>query len=776
LAWKYLLLEANILSDQGDDPRVVTLLETGLAKPPPPGDLAVERSMFKALAYSRMGDFEKADSAYREAGDMCPGNACGVAGELARIGGCIETDRGRLEPARQFFTSSLEIGRKKGDDFLNLSNLFNLGVIAIREQHYDESIEWFSQAQALSKQMHVGIGEEKALGNLGWGYYKMGDYEKSLDLSRQAVARARELGIGIDEVEWLNNVETIHLKRRQFALAEPEYQRSLQLARQSRNRRQEVDALSALAYINLQTGNLDRAAAFLDPAIALNERAGDSAGDLYPRLIRGRILAQRGEDANAERIFTEVARDAKDDASLRWEAEDALAGLYARQRQWQRADAEYRLALRTVSDARCDIDQEELRMPFLTNATQVYADYLDFLAGQGKTVQALKTADESRALTLAEGLRIRGSKCLAAETGFDARRTARRARATVLFYWIGEQHSYVWAISPAAPGSASVKMYPLPPAARIEPLVEAYRRALLGPRDALDSAKATGEMLYATLVAPAASDLHGGERLVVIADGSLSGLNFETLIVPGEHPHYLIEDVTVENALSLRLLDSAPGRRQARHSEKAARLLLIGDPRPPAGSDFDALPNASSEMERVGRYFPASDRQVLRQGGSTPRAYVESHPERFAYIHFVAHGTASLTDPLDSAVVLSRPSSSAEQGGYKLYAREIIAHPLNAGLVTIASCKGAGTRAYTGEGLVGLSWAFLHAGAHQVIGALWDVSDEATPELMDAMYAELVKGRPPDEALRTAKLALLHSGAPFNKPYYWAAFQLYTGS
>jgi CHAT domain-containing protein len=47
---------------------------------------------------------------------------------------------------------------------------------------------------------------------------------------------------------------------------------------------------------------------------------------------------------------------------------------------------------------------------------------------------------------------------------------------------------------------------------------------------------------------------------------------------------------------------------------------------------------------------------------------------------------------------------------------------------------------------------------------------------MDELYAELKKGETPDAALRTAKLTLLHSGAAFRKPFYWAPFQLYTGS
>ena len=75
-----------------------------------------------------------------------------------------------------------------------------------------------------------------------------------------------------------------------------------------------------------------------------------------------------------------------------------------------------------------------------------------------------------------------------------------------------------------------------------------------------------------------------------------------------------------------------------------------------------------------------------------------------------------------------------------------------------------------------LSWAFLRAGAHNVIGALWDVSDVSTPQMMDELYGGLKKGTAPDVALRNAKLTLLHSGSSFRKPFYWAPFQLYSGS
>jgi CHAT domain-containing protein len=125
-------------------------------------------------------------------------------------------------------------------------------------------------------------------------------------------------------------------------------------------------------------------------------------------------------------------------------------------------------------------------------------------------------------------------------------------------------------------------------------------------------------------------------------------------------------------------------------------------------------------------------------------------------------------------VVLS--ASPEHPDSFKLYARDIVHHPLRAELVTISACYGSGSRTYAGEGLVGLSWAFLRAGSHNVIGALWEVNDASTPLLMDRLYSEIQSGSRPDVALRTAKLSLIHSQGVYRKPLYWGAFQLYAGS
>src|SRR5262249_20725559 len=110
-----------------------------------------------------------------------------------------------------------------------------------------------------------------------------------------------------------------------------------------------------------------------------------------------------------------------------------------------------------------------------------------------------------------------------------------------------------------------------------------------------------------------------------------------------------------------------------------------------------------------------------------------------------------------------------------VYARDIIRTRLTARLVTISACESAGARTYAGEGLVGLSWAFLRAGAHEVVGALWQVGDASTADVMESVYEQIGGGQAPADAMRAAKLAMLKSGSVYRRPFYWAAFVLYSG-
>jgi CHAT domain-containing protein len=190
----------------------------------------------------------------------------------------------------------------------------------------------------------------------------------------------------------------------------------------------------------------------------------------------------------------------------------------------------------------------------------------------------------------------------------------------------------------------------------------------------------------------------------------------------------------------------------------------------PAEARMPALPSAGEEIADVRQEF-ASSAAVVRTGADAqPASFADSKPAQFSIIHFAAHATTNSDDPLDAAVILA-----PRDGEYKLYARDIIRVPLRADLVTVSACRSEGA-AYAGEGLVGFAWAFIGAGARNVVAGLWEVDDQSSRAIMHTMYAEYHHGQTPQEALRRAKLQLIHSQGPQRKPYYWASFQVLTNS
>ena len=173
---------------------------------------------------------------------------------------------------------------------------------------------------------------------------------------------------------------------------------------------------------------------------------------------------------------------------------------------------------------------------------------------------------------------------------------------------------------------------------------------------------------------------------------------------PGQKLHYLLDDATLLSAPSLAMLAAAkPARNRDRN------LLLLGDPVSPS-QDYPSLPLFGSEMTRIERHFAARHLAVFAGRQATPAAYLTGNPAQYSYIHFVSHAVASRTDPLDSAIILSGSTLSggkAAEDSFKLYARDIMQHPIDARLVTISACYGSGTRSYAGEGWSGSPGLFF---------------------------------------------------------------------
>ena len=761
--WRFEVLKAEILHAQGMEREALTLLDTELPPALATSDVAIRRRLTQGAASATIRRLTEADQYLSEAETLAKTSHPELLGEVALRYGTLHFWKGEGPAAEAAYKKALDLARGQKDLFLEASALSGLGAATTMQGRYDESVDWNRAAAKLARSVGATGSLAKTLGNTGWSYAELGDYENALTFFKQAEEVSVKSSLLTDETYWMAMIAYAYQGLNDDTSAEAILKHALPSARLHDDKRTLAQCLSQLAWIAVRTGRNDLAEEYVQEASELEKKGVDSRLAIDSILLRGLIASGSHNYAEAESFFQSVIRQSQAVKYQRWKAQAELANIYSAEGLDAKAEKEYRLSLSTIEEVRSSIQSANLRLFFLFNTIEFYNNFVEFLISRHRTEEALQVTELSRARTLAEGLGAVSTTLSFPLPNFHPQTIAKQRNAVLLVYWLAPQQSYLWVITPVKTGFVTVAKQ-----AEIESLVNDYREAMQDGKDLLAGGNLAGQKLYEILIAPAKKMIPQNSRVIVLADAKLHRLNFETLLVPGTTPHYWIEDVTVSTASSLTLLAG----RTAPPAKTEKRLLLVGNTVSP-NQDFPALTQAPQEMKDIEQYFPESGREVLEGKAATPKAYLEIKPERFSYVHFVTHGTSNLNRPLESAVILSPEGDS-----YKLYAREIVQHPLKAELVTISACNGAGTRSYSGEGLVGLSWAFVRAGAHNVIGAMWEVSDASAPQLMNSLYAELNQGKDPATALHDAKLAMLHnnSNTVFRKPFYWAPFQLYAGS
>jgi len=612
-------------------------------------------------------------------------------------------------------------------------------------QPIEASLRKFQEAKQAGLAANVMI-------SLAQCYFLLGRFDQALALYKEALT----LVDPEDRHLVLGHLGNMYWEQHDFATATRYYQQAAALAK---NRKRDFEAkwLNNLATVLIDQQRWAEAETYNNEVLEV-EKLFDSSEERAATLVNlGRIETNKANYPAAEQALRQVAEsDGNDPHTL--DAYSDLAELSIRRHRPDAAQAQFESALALADQARARLREDENKLSYLSHLIAVHQHYVDFLMDRGEPAAAFAVAESSRARLLRERLNLPPPKARSYSIA-AYRAAANRSGATFLVYWIGPERSYMWAISGTQFG-----VYRLPPEGEISELVEKYQGGVERAGGMRPDAESAGARLFQLLLEQHPGVLKSGGKYFIIPDGPLYALNFETLPVPGDRMHFWIEDAVVAVAPSLDLLLGHPAVRPADRS-----LLLMGDA-VEWNPQFPKLLYARQEMDGVQSYFPPAYRKVLAGLEATPAAYQRSHPAQYAYIHFAAHATANKNSPFDSAIILSEGNT-----GGKLSVKEVLSTPVNAELVTISACHSAGARTYWGEGLVGFAWAFLQSGARGVIAGLWDVSDYSSPRLMQNLYAGLAASEAPADALRAAKLELIHSGK-YASPYYWGAFQLYEGA
>jgi tetratricopeptide (TPR) repeat protein len=296
----------------------------------------------------------------------------------------------------------------------------------------------------------------------------------------------------------------------------------------------------------------------------------------------------------------------------------------------------------------------------------------------------------------------------------------------------------------------------------------ATRVVPIGPRDALldqvdavpwSDPKAAAdervEALRGALWAPLALGAHV-RRVVVSPDPLLVRVPFGAL-APG------LQVALVPSGRTYERLREEPRRR-------GQGVLAVADPETGAfgARGLPRLPSARREAEAVAD-------TVLSGAEATEKALrvaIAARP-RWRAVHLACHGVFDERRPFMTALALA---PAADDDG-RLTAADLWSMDVPTDLAVLSACETGRGRELRAEGLIGLTSAFLYAGAPRVVCSLWKVDDEATSALMTRLYElwsprDGSPGLPTAEALRRAQ-EHVRAQERWRHPYYWAAWALW---
>ncbi len=260
--------------------------------------------------------------------------------------------------------------------------------------------------------------------------------------------------------------------------------------------------------------------------------------------------------------------------------------------------------------------------------------------------------------------------------------------------------------------------------------------------------------------------LKGGQRLVIITDGSLSTIPFELLQT--EDNKFLLEEynITYSSSLKYLFLKSTPDNnsKYLGFAPSFTQTLAMADP---VRNELSKIPGAIEEVNALQELLEGLS---FTENGATETNF-RNISDQYGLIHLATHAIIDDANPDASRLVFSLNEDTLNDG--YLHAYEIYNLKLNASLATLSACNTGFGKINQGEGVMSLSRAFAYAGVPATLVSLWPASDKSTPQLMKLFYQNLKEGQSKDEALNNArKQYLVTAKGKARHPFYWGGFVL----
>lgn len=779
-------------------------------------------------AYARMGEFQKGleflhqgVSLSRSTGDK--------RGEATNLGGIgqIYMKLGDYSKALEYYNQSLVLSRGGGYRTVECAALSNMGAIYSVTDELQKSLEYLNQALAQLVELGDRNSEAYVLTTFGTTYSRLGDPRKALEYYEKALTIRRAVGDEYGESYTLSGLGAVNAQLGDHQKATEYSVQALALARVIGDRLGEVSILYQLARLERDRNNLNEARSQIETALAIVESTRTKVIFADARSI---YFASRQElYAFYIDVLVQLYKTSKNETHLvdafcaneRRSARGLLDSLTEARSDIRVGIGSELLSLerRLQQDLNAKADQQVRLLSRKHTAEQatILAKKINDLINEYEQVltQIRKASPRYAALTQPTPLDLKQIQAEVLDSD-----------TLLLEYSLGEERSYLWAVTPS-----SIKGYELPRRAEIEASVQAFSKLVTGNDNRGVQTQVEGATaLSQLLLAPVAGEI-GRKRLIIVSDGGLQYVPFAALSIPVINRKYAAfggrtrkdkqrlteeyqplviqhEIVQLPSASVLAVL-----RQQTAGRTPAAKIVAVladpvfqsADPRvkhdkaltgvnPGVATglsgqarvdpdrkrsgpesllqDLQRLPFSRREAEAIVALAPAGQSLKSLDFDASRSTAISGKVARYRIIHFATHALINNEHPELSGIVLSLVDEIGRPQDGFLRLHDIYNLNLPAELVVLSGCQTALGKQVKGEGLVGLTRGFMYAGAARIVVSLWDVSDEATAELMKRFYEGMLKkGMTPAAALRSAQLTMSKSKW-WSAPYYWAGFVL----
>lgn len=701
-----------------------------------------------------------------------------------------------------------------------------LGAAEVGAGLYREALQTLLPARILARRLRDRRRLFSVCNNAAWVHLKMENFEAAADFADEAIAASDALGkydarprllraliyarsmdfppaeklfsevisrsmdsedLNSAAIAW-NYIGAAYFLAGRTSEAEIAQTESFRLRRLHHLPQLEV-SLRDLGAIRSEEGDLRSASVLIEEALQMIGTSPRTAVYVYYQ-ERGRLKMLKGDLAGALtdlRVALDLARRTEviptDDDRITFESRvEELSSLFIEAGNRLYLNNQDPLLKSEVFDASEEYRAASLRalVPQPNGwRTRLPAEYGQLLARLESAERSLLTGGDPQAAGKARILRanLRDMELRAgAEEEFnqssalDVTRRAIDGDTAVLTFQIGPRTSWMWAVT-----NTRFDVYELPNKTVIasdgERLDHTIRSQMSG------EAGAAGGKLYEELFGKLPADVQSKRRWVVVLDKELFELPLGAL---RSRTGFLVEEHTLVLGPSVRLL------RPAVPAGFAGSMIAVGDPvynqADPRwrrdrfwfslGNGRDALHLA--RLTGSGREADAAvrtwgDGRIL-EGDSASKENIkrvlEDHP---AILHLATH-VIRAPQSRSGIIVLSLNSDGRPDF---LAMRDIVTESLVTRLVVMSGCASGDAEALPASGLMGLTRAWLGAGAEDVLATKWPQLDDSGP-FFEAFYRNL-KDHPRDgaaEALRRAQVEMIKSGTFRARPDYWASYFL----